>query len=130
MSRRSVIKDEAEELVKDAEVVMRWSTKRIVVATVLVIILIAGGLYGISTLSQNTSKVLGTKTSSDGPQIKIPDQKNVEGIIDTAKKDLSNINAKNIVESQPKLQKIIDDLSHLTGSSSSAKSLICDTLCK
>ena len=57
-------------------------------------------------------------------------QKNVEGIIETAKKDLSNINAKNIVQSQPKLQKIIDDLSHLTGSSSSAKSLICDTLCK
>jgi len=130
MSRRSVIKDEAEELVKDAEVVMRWSTKRIVVATFLVQILIAGGLYGISTLSQNASKVLGTKTSSDGPQIKIPDQKNVEGIIETAKKDLSNINAKNIVQSQPKLQKIIDDLSHLTGSSSSAKSLICDTLCK
>jgi hypothetical protein len=130
MSRRSVIKDEAEELVKDAEVVMRWSTKRIVVATFLVLILIAGGLYGISTLSQNASKVLGTKTSSDGPQIKIPDQKNVEGIIETAKKDLSNINAKNIVQSQPKLQKIIDDLSHLTGSSSSAKSLICDTLCK
>lgn len=130
MSRRSVIKDEAEELVKDAEVVMRWSTKRIVVATFLVLISIAGGLYGISTLSQNASKVLGTKTSSDGPQIKIPDQKNVEGIIETAKKDLSNINAKNIVQSQPKLQKIIDDLSHLTGSSSSAKSLICDTLCK
>ena len=130
MSRRSVIKEAEEELIKDAEVVMRWSTKRIVIATVLVLFIIGGGLYGIQLMTQNTTKVLGAKIPGDGPQIKIPDQKNVEGIIDTAKRDLSNINAKNIVESQPKLQKIIDDLTHLSGSSGSARSLICDVLCK
>ncbi len=130
MSRRSVIKEAEEELIKDAEVVMRWSTKRIVIATVLVLFIIGGGLYGIQLMTQNTTKVLGAKIPGDGPQIKIPDQKNVEGIIDTAKRDLSNINAKNIVESQPKLQKIIDDLTHLSGSSGSARSLICDALCK
>jgi len=128
MSRRSVIKETEEELIKDAEVVMRWSSKRIVIATVLVLLIIGGGIYGIQVLGQNSKKVLGTKTST-GPQIKIPDQKNVEDIIKSAKHDLSNINAKNIVQSQPKLQKIIDDLTNLTGSSGSARSLICDTLC-
>ena len=130
MSRRSIIRETEEDLIKDAEVVMRWSSKKIVVATGIVLIIIAGGIYGIHVLSQGATKVLGTNTSTNRPQIKIPDKKNVESIIDMAKKDLSNINAKNIVESQPKLQKIIDDLTHLTGSSGSARSLICDTLCK
>lgn len=129
MSRRSVIKEAEEELIKDAEVVMRWSSKRIVIATVLVLLIIGGGMYGILVMGQNSSKVLGAKTPNEGPKIKIPDQKNVEDIIKSAKQDLSNINAKNIVQSQPKLQKIIDDLTNLTGSSGSARSLICDTLC-
>jgi predicted PurR-regulated permease PerM len=129
MSRRSIIKDTEEELIKDAEVVMRWSKKRIVIATAVCLFLILGGLYTISLLGQNASKVLGTNTS-DSPKLKLPDQNNIDDIIETAKKDLSNVNAKNIIQSQPKIQKIIDDLTHLTGSSSSAKSLICDTLCK
>ncbi len=130
MSRRSIIQETEEEIVKEAEVVMRWSGKRIVVATFLCLILIAGGMYGIYRLGQNTIKVLGTSTKNDHPKIQIPQQKNVEQIIDNAKKDLSNINAKNIVESQPQLKKVIEDLTHLTGSSSSARNLICDTLCK
>lgn len=130
MSRRSIIKETEEEIVKEAEVVMRWSGKRIVIATFLCLILIAGGIYAIYHLGQNTVKVLGTNTKNDHPQIQIPQQKNVEQIIDNAKKDLSNINAKNIVESQPQLKKVIEDLTHLTGSSGSARNLICDTLCK
>ncbi len=130
MSRRSIIQETEEEIVKEAEVVMRWSGKRIVIATFLCIILIVGGIYGIYKLGQNTVNVLGAQTKKDHPQLQIPQQKNVEEIINNAKKDLSNINAKNIVESQPQLKKVIDDLTHLTGSSSSAKNLICDTLCK
>ncbi len=127
MSRRKNIK-ESEEIIEEAEVVMRWSSKRIVIATFVVVALIAGGIYAISLLSQNP-KVLGERTENK-PQIKIPDENDVEGIIEKAKEDLTNINAKNIVESQPKIKKIIDDLTGLTGSSSSAKSLICDSLCK
>lgn len=130
MSRRSIIKDTEEEIIKEAEVVMRWSGKRIVIATFLCLILIAGGIYGVQHLSQNAAKVLGTSSKNDHPQIQIPEQKNVEQIIENAKKDLSNINAKNVVESQPQLKKVIEDLTHLTGSSSSARSLICDTICK
>ena len=74
MSRRSVIANTEEELIKEAEVVLRWSTKRIVVATVLVLIIIAGGIYGISVLGKNATKVLGSTTVENKPQIKIPDQ--------------------------------------------------------
>lgn len=127
MSRRSVMKQAEEEIVQEAEVVMRWSTKRIVVATFLVLCIIGGGLYGIALLSQNKPIVLGTSTNR--PQIKLPSERSVQDIIDNAKNELSNINTKNIIESQPRLQKVIDDLSHITGSTSSAKNLICDALC-
>lgn len=130
MSRRSIIRQTEEDIVQEAEVVMQWSKKRIVIATFICLLLIVGGIYGINVLSQNASKVLGENTSNNKPKINIPNQKSVEEVIKTAKNDLSNINAKNIVESQPQLKKIIDDLTHLTGSSSSAKNLICDTLCK
>jgi hypothetical protein len=129
MSRRKLIKEEEPELVQEAEVIMRWSSKRIVIATFLVIMIIAGSIYAISLLSQNkTNQAVEKKI--DKPQLEIPNEKDVQGVIDKAKGDLSNITAKNLIESQPKLKKIIDDLTHLTDSSSSAKSLICDSLCK
>ena len=127
MSRRKIIK-EAEEIVEDAEVVMRWSSKRIVIATFIVVVIIAGGLYTISLLSQNP-KVLGERTQ-DRPKIKIPNERSIEKIIDNAQDELSSINAKNLVESQPRIKKIIDDLTNLTNSSNSAKDLICESLCK
>jgi cytochrome c-type biogenesis protein CcmH/NrfG len=127
MSRRKLVKEDNEEI-SEAQVVMRWSGKRIVIATTLVIVIILGGIYALSLLSQN-HKVLGQRTENK-PQIKIPDEKSVDDIIKKAKEDLANVNAKNIVASQPKIKKIIDDLTHLTGSSSSAVSLICDSLCK
>ena len=129
MSRRKLIKEEEPELVQEAEVIMRWSSKRIVIATFLVIMIIAGSIYAISLLSQNkTNQAVEKKI--DKPQLEIPNEKDVQGVIDKAKGDLSNITAKNLIESQPKLKKIIDDLTHLTDSSSSAKSLMCDSLCK
>lgn len=127
MSRRKTVK-EAEKIIEEAQVVMRWSGKRIVVATVAVVAIIFLGIYAISLLSQNPN-VMGVKTVNK-PQIEIPEEGDVEGIIEKAKEDLANINAKNIVESQPRIKKIINDLTGLTSSSSSAKSLICDSLCK
>lgn len=124
--RRSGIKEETD---NDEEIVMRWDKNRIAIAVVLVVLIIFGGLYVLSLLSQNP-KVLGEKTTPDKPQIKLPDEKDVDKIINGAKQNLSEINAKNVIDSQPKLKKIIDDLTHLTGSSMSAKNLICDSLCK
>ncbi len=124
MGRRKKVE---EERVED-EVVMRWSKNKIAIATVVVVLIIFGGLYAISLMSQNP-KVLGEK-SVDKPKIKLPDENDVEEILENAQDELSNINAKDILQSQPKIKKIIDDLTSLTGSSVSAKSLICDSLCK
>ena len=102
MSRRRTVKEEPE-IIQEAEVIMRWSGKRIVIATTLVIVIILGGIYTLSLLSQNP-KVLGQHTENK-PQIKIPDEKSVDDIIEKAKEDLANVNAKNIVASQPKIKK-------------------------
>ena len=128
MSRLSIIKKTEEDFIQEAEVVMRWSKKRIVIATFLVVCIIVGGLYAILLLNENKSRVLGTVINR--PQIKIPKERDIQEVIENAKNELSNINAKNVIESQPQLQKIINDLTHLTGSSSSAKNLICDAICK
>ena len=129
MSRRKVVKEELEERIEEAEVIMRWSAKRIVVATAVVIVIIVAGLYVISLLSQRGSSILGEK-SVNKPQIKLPNEKNVEKILDQAQQDLANINAKDIISSQPKLQQIINDLTSITSSSRSAKDLICQAVCK
>lgn len=129
MSRRKKIQEEIEEQIEEAEVVMRWSPKRIALATFLVVMIIAGGIYAISLMSENRSSVLGERVPNK-PQIDLPNEKTVEEIIDRAQKDLSNINTKNIISSQPKLQQIINDLTSLTESSSSAKDLICNTVCR
>lgn len=127
MSRRRKIKEEEEEI-QEAEIVTHWSAKRIGIAILILVLFLGFGIYSLSLLSQNP-KVLGEK-SLDRPKIEIPNERNVEEIIEKAQDELSDINAKNLIESQPRLKKIIDDLTGLTGSSTSAKNLICDSLCK
>lgn len=126
MSRRKIVK-EAEEFIDDEEVIMRWSWKRIIIATCIVVTIIAGGIYAISLLSQNEA-VLGERI--DRPQIKIPNERQIEKVLEEAQLDLGDINAKNIVSSQPKIKKIIEDLQNLTNSTDNAKNLICNAICK
>lgn len=129
MSRKKIIKESFEDEIEEAQVVMRWSGKRIVIATFVVLIIIAGGIYGISALSNKQESVLGEKIN-DQPQIELPTDSSIEDIIDNARADLGGINAENIISSQPKLKKIIEDLTNLSTTSVSAKSLICEAICK
>lgn len=128
MSRRKLIKEELEEEIGEAEVITHWSPKRIGIAIFVLVLLVGGSIYVLSLLSQNPN-ILGERITNR-PQIKIPNERDVGKILDNAQDELSNINARNIIESQPRIKKIIDDLTGLTSSSTSAKSLICDSLCK
>jgi hypothetical protein len=130
MSRRKIIKEIKDADVKEAEIVTSWSKKKIAVAIFLVIVLIFVGVYGVKSLIDNTNRVLEEKVSQERPQLPLPNQKNIEGIISNAKNNLSKIDADNVASSQPQIQKVIDDLRQLTTASASAKSLICGTICK
>src|SRR3989344_2697924 len=118
------------ELIQEAEIVTHWSKKRIAIASAVATVVVAGGILGVQSLFESKKGILGSNTTQNKPQIQIPDQEKLQEIIETAKQDLSNINPQNIIESQPQIQKIIRDLENITGSSSSAKNLICGTICK
>jgi len=118
------------ELIQEAEIVTHWSKKRIAIAAAVATVVVAGGILGVQSLFESKKGILGSNTTQNKPQIQIPDQEKLQEIIETAKQDLSNINPQNIIESQPQIQKIIRDLENITGSSSSAKNLICGTICK
>ena len=118
------------ELIQEAEIVTHWSKNRIAIAAAVATVVVAGGILGVQSLFESKKGILGSNTTQNKPQIQIPDQEKLQEIIETAKQDLSNINPQNIIESQPQIQKIIRDLENITGSSSSAKNLICGTICK
>ena len=118
-----------DEIIQDAEIITKFSLTRIVVAVVLFVVIIGGGILAVKYFINNSKKVLGT-ANDYSPQIKIPDENRIKRIIDKAKDDLSEVNPKNLVESQPQIQKIIKDLNNISGSSNSARTLICESLCK
>lgn len=119
-----------DELIQEAEIVTHWSKKRIAIAAVTATVVVTGGILGVQSFFESKKEILGSNTAQNKPQIQIPDQEKIQEIIETAKQDLSNINPQNIIESQPQIQKIIRDLENITGSSTSAKNLVCDTICK
>jgi len=129
MSRRRKEENNVDESLSDeVEVVMRWSKKRIGIATVIVVLVIVVGLYLLSLMGERSSSILGETVRQ--PQIKIPNELNIEEVIENAKDDLADINADNIIESQPKIHQIIQNLTNLTNASGSAKTIICDAICK
>lgn len=119
-----------DEIIEEAEIITRWSIPRIIIAVLVIFIIIGGGILGINFLFKESKKVLGSQASNDKPQIEIPNDKSVQKIIEKAKKDLSDIDPKNIVGSQPQIQKIINDLQNIAGSSNSARRLICESICQ
>lgn len=130
MSRGSIIKNIKDEReIKEAEIVKNWSKKRIIIAIIVLIILILGIFFVSSLLSQRLNNAL-VDNKPDKPEINLPNKEGIQTVLNNAKQQLNNVNAQNVVESQPQIRQIISDLNSLSGASGSAKSLICDTLCK
>ncbi len=130
MPRRSKKTNFEDEVIQEAEVITHWSFVRIIVAIIILIFVIGGGILGVNYFFKESKKVLGTQEIGDRPQIAIPNEKKVQTIIEKAKKDLAEIDPKNVIQSQPQIQKIISDLQNISGSSNSARRLICESLCQ
>lgn len=129
MPRRRKKTNFEEEVIQEAEVITHWSIARIIIAVFILIFIIGGGILGINYFIRQSKTVLGSQTN-DKPQIEIPTERRVQSIIEKAKKDLSEIDPKKAIESQPQIQKIINDLQNISGSSNSARRLICESLCQ
>ena len=130
MPRRSKKTNLEDEIFQEAEVITHWSIARIIIALIIVIVVVGGGFLGVKYVAKQSKNVLGSQEIADKPQIEIPNERKVQTIIEKAKKDLSEIDPKNIIGSQPQIQKIINDLQNISGASNSARRLVCETLCQ
>lgn len=112
----------------------RWSIKRIVIALLLGVFLLAlayGSLLGLGTQKEK-EEILGetlSKTDQTKPEIVIPSKEEIEDIIFEAKESLSQIDPADVVSSQPAIQNIINNLEQITQTETSVKEVVCKVVC-
>lgn len=105
----------------------QWSIKRIAIFfSILGIIVFI--IY--SVLTARFGEVLGENdmSSSSGPQITLPSKDNIDDILKDAEDNVANIDANDIVGSQPQIQNAIEQLEKLT-SQDGIKKAFCSSLC-
>lgn len=115
---------------KDDDIIAeRWSAKRILIATTILIIVAFAALYVSLLLRQKiqNTPVLGV---SEYSQEDLPTEEEIQQIIKDTKKNLLEIETKNLIESQETIQKIIKDLEALQMGSVSAQDIFCELACK
>lgn len=106
---------------------VHWSFKRIAILTsILGLVLFAVFYY----FQVKTGEILGEKDASTtgGPQIEIPSKADVDDILEGAQDNISNIDANDIVSSQPQIQQAIEQLEKLTNRDN-FKETFCSTIC-
>jgi len=112
----------------DEEAETRWSLKRIAIFLSIVGVILFALFY---VFEQKTGNVLGEKdltSSTDRPQISLPNRENIEDILETAQDSISKIDTNDIVSSQPQIDNAINELKKLTQEDNIKKS-ICATIC-
>lgn len=108
---------------------LKWSKKRIAVATGAVLGIIGMAFY-FATIPQDADKVLGVDEKQEEPQIELPTQREVERIVENAQESLSNIDVNDVVTSQPQIQQVIKELEKISGGENDIKDIVCQTVCK
>ncbi len=106
----------------------QWSLKRILIfLSILGVILFI--IYYIFTA--RFGEVLGEKdigSTSIGPQIELPSKDNIDDILKDAEENVANIDANDIIGSQPQIQDAIKQLQKLT-SEDGIKKAFCSSVC-
>jgi hypothetical protein len=113
-----------------------WDKKKIAVALVVLLILIAGAVYffGAYKIKKNivSNSTLQIKKSVEGAQTSL----GVEGIreavqqkINAIKTEASNVNLTEVASSSPQIQKVINDLKSLENYPSNQAKSMCEKIC-
>ncbi len=128
--RRKIEKDEG---FTDGEVVERWSGKRIILGLTLLVILLVGSIMFISNLQEKTSQVLGSRTQLEKAaleqDIKLPSKEAAEDLLETAKKELSNLTPEQASNSGDILTKIIQDIQKIKDGETTPLDTLCSVVC-
>jgi hypothetical protein len=132
-------KIEKEEGFQDAELVEKWSRKRLFVAFTTLLVLGGVGYFALSQIGEKAQRVLGlesghqvntSKSSDFSDEVRLPTKDDVNALLEQAKDQLSNMTADNITASQAAVQKIIQDLQSMQTGSQSPIGALCDLVCK
>jgi hypothetical protein len=110
---------------------IHWSKKRIAVFISIIGIIIFAIFYFFQL---RFGEVLGEKEEKDmssnvgGPQIQIPSKYDVDEILQDTEENISNIDANDIISSQPQIQNAIEQLEKLTNRDN-FKETFCSVIC-
>jgi hypothetical protein len=119
----------------EKEKVQTWNKKKIIFAVILLILLIAGGIFlktrilgqhskqiAESVKGASTEAVTSTHTSANV-------QEAVREKIDNLKSQVSNLNISDIASSSPQVQKILNDIKSLQDYPANQVKEICRKIC-
>lgn len=113
---------------EDGEVVeTEWDWKRVGVGIFVLAVLFIVGSYIFFPKGSNQA-TLGASTQNLSPTPALPNERDVQGIINSAKQTLSQLTSNNLTSSQAAIQKVITDLQQLQGSKS-AVGAFCSLVC-
>lgn len=129
---------EKEEGFTDGEIVERWSRKRVLIASIVLLLLLAGGVYAMTKVKNKATQVLGiesapkiTSSSAASKNVRLPTQQDAEQLLEQAKQEINNLASQNLSASQAGgLQKVVEDLQNIKSGSGSALGTFCDLVCK
>jgi uncharacterized protein YpmS len=112
-----------------------WNKKRVFIALLLLILLIAGGLFfRIRVLDENSSQIVKSATKVNTEQdnnfeIKADIQELMKDKIDDLKEDVSNLNILEVASSSPQVQKILNDIKSLEQYPTNQLKEVCRKIC-
>ena len=125
--RLSIDKDEK---IQEGEIVeTEWDIKKLLIGLVVLILLIIIGSYIFFPSKETQPQALGVATNNLSPTPPLPDQEDVQNIIDNARKTLSQITSENLTSSEAAIQRVINDLETLKGKDGAVE-LLCNMVCK
>jgi hypothetical protein len=112
-----------------------WNKKRVFIAVLLLVLLVAGGLFfRIRVLGENSSQteksVKGVSVEQNvNPEIKINIQKAMKEKIDNLRREVSGLDVMEIASSSPQVQKILNDVKSLEQYPTNQIKEICRKIC-
>lgn len=130
MPRKKKITDDEEEL--DQEEELEWDKKKIAIALIILIILIAGLVFSRPFIF-GESKSVSTQKSVQGITTQntslLPSEENVKKQINAVQDKISKLSVKDIASSSPQVQQILHELQSLPKSPGDTIKQACVKLC-
>ncbi len=111
---------------KEKKEEVSWNKKRIYLTLVL-IILILGGLFAVYAKNYKETAVLSSRKVVAPPRIDL--QSGLEDKINNIKAEAGNINVTDIATSSPQVQKVINDLRNLQNYPKNQVRQACENIC-